>query len=311
MQPRRVQLDLPTRDRAHVLAVPERPIPIGGPRHRFVERKQRPPAQKRARTRRVEGEERRLVRMVAGVKAPAGAPVPARGERLHQIGNGAEALRIRAEVQGRRRAHGVGRHRLRQHQIARERIEHVLPRPHRLRIAERDRRARLKSLDDIADDAVRRPVPAADDVAGACGRNVTRAREKALPERIGDKLGACLGVAVGIVPAQPVVLDERATGAIVLIDLVARHHDDRTHTRHGTHRLQHVCGSHHVCGVGAKRIKIGRPHQRLGGHVDDDLGLAVCQRARDDRRIRDVAVAIGATAFGTERKQAGIGMRRE
>ena len=75
------------------------------------------------------------MRMVAGVKAPAGAPVPARGERLHQIGNRAEALRIRAEVQGRRHAHGIGRHRLRQHQIARERIEHVLPRPHRLRIA--------------------------------------------------------------------------------------------------------------------------------------------------------------------------------
>jgi len=111
--------------------------PTGNPAAwaRLVEREQRPPAQKRVRARRIQGEERRLVRMVAGVKAPAGAPFPARGERLHQIGNGAEALRIRAEVQGRRRAHGIGRHRLRQHQIARERIEHVLPRPHRLRIA--------------------------------------------------------------------------------------------------------------------------------------------------------------------------------
>ena len=92
------------------------------------------------------------MQMVAGVKAPAGAPVPAHGERLHQIGNRAEALRIRAEVQGRRHAYGIGRHRLRQHQIARERIEHVLPRPHRLRIAQRHRLACLERFDDVVDD---------------------------------------------------------------------------------------------------------------------------------------------------------------
>ena len=244
------------------------------------------------------------MRMVAGVKAPAGAPAPAGGERLHQFGYRAEALGIRAEVQGRRRAHGIGRHGLRQHQIARQRIEHVLPRPHGLGIAQRDRLACLERLDDVADDAVRRPIPAADDVAGTRRRNVAGAPEEALPEGIGDKFGTRLGAAVGIVSAQAVVLDERATGAIVLIDLVARHHDDCAHTRHRAHRLQHVCGSHHIGGVGPERIKIGRPHQRLGCHVDDDLGLAVRERARDDRRIGDVAVEIGAAAL-RHRAQTG------
>jgi hypothetical protein len=150
------------------------------------------------------------------------------------------------------------------------------------------------------DDAVRRPIPAANDVTRTRRRNLAGIREEALPEGIGDEFGTRFGVAVGIVSAQAVVLDERATGAIVLIDLVARHHDNCARTRHRAHRLQHVCGSHHIGGEGPERIKIGRPHQRLGCHVDDDLGLAVRECARDHRPIGYVTVKIGASALRTE-----------
>ena len=54
-------------------------------------------------------------------------------------------------------------------QVARERLEHVLPRPDGVRVADDDGLAGRQRAHAVGDDAVGRPVAAADDVAGAAG----------------------------------------------------------------------------------------------------------------------------------------------
>ena len=163
---------------------------------------------------------------------PARTPAPIGGECLDEIRHRAEAVRVRGEIQGDRRAVGVGDHGLRQHQIAGERIEHVLPGPHGLRISQRHGFTRLEGRDDVGHDPERRPVPAADDVARPRRRDPARAAEEALPEGMSEDLGASLGAAIGIVTAEAVVLGERTAATLVLVDLVARHHERGAHARH-------------------------------------------------------------------------------
>ena len=93
--------------------------------------------------------------MLAGIEPPAGAPAPAGAERLDQFGDRAEALRVRSEVNRRRRALRIGDQRLRQGQVPRQRVEHVLPGPYGLGIAQRDRFSRFEGPDDVVHDPER------------------------------------------------------------------------------------------------------------------------------------------------------------
>ena len=57
----------------------------------------------------------------------------------------------------------------------------------------------------------------------------------------------------------------------VLVALVGGHDDDGAHTLYLAHRLEQVHGTHDVRCIGADGVRVGRPDQRLGGHVDHDF----------------------------------------
>jgi hypothetical protein len=81
-----------------------------------------------------------------------------------------------------------------------------------------------------------------------------------------------LGRGVRIVAAERIVLSKRVRTAVVAIALVARHDDHRARVGLHSQRLQHLCGPGHVDRERLDRLAQPTAHQRLGGHVDDDLG---------------------------------------
>ena len=116
----------------------------------------------------------------AAIAFPARLARKARAERIDHFVHRAKGCRIRPEIDSARRAVGRLHQRLRQREIPRERLEHMLPRPDGVRVAQRDRLARRERPDAVGNQPVGGPVAAADDVAGTGRRDRRPVAEKAL-----------------------------------------------------------------------------------------------------------------------------------
>src|SRR6185503_931508 len=114
----------------------------------------------------------------------------------------------------------------------------------------------------------------ADHVARARGRDRDAAvgGEERVAVGRGDELRAGLAVAVGIPAALRLVLAVAPFPFAVLVDLVRGHVDRDAHVIGLPYGVEHVHGAHHVGRVRPHRVDVGAPYQRLGRHVDDDLG---------------------------------------
>ena len=81
----------------------------------------------------------------AASRSQPGFPAEARTERIDHFVNPAKGCRIGPEIDSARRGIGRQHQRLREREVSPERLEHVLPGPDRIRIAQPDRLARLRA----------------------------------------------------------------------------------------------------------------------------------------------------------------------
>ena len=96
-----------------------------------------------------------------------------------------------SEVPALRDCGAAGEQRFGQLEIAGKRVEHVLPGPNGARASNPHRFAFGPSADAVGNQRIRRPVAAADDIAGASrGDEAGRIREKAAAHAGGEKFGA-------------------------------------------------------------------------------------------------------------------------
>ena len=72
-------------------------------------------------------------------------------------------------------------------------------------------------------------------------------------------------------PAHRLVLAVAPLPLAVLVALVRGDVDHDAHVARSAHGVEHVHGAHHVGLVGLARVEVGAAHERLRGHVDDDL----------------------------------------
>src|SRR6185312_6419611 len=118
--------------------------------------------------------------------------------------------------------------RLGEHEVATERAEYVLPRPHCRGVADTQRFAIQRSAYQVGHEALGSPVSAADDVAGSSGgeTGTVRAGEEGAPVRAHDQLRRPLGARVGVVAAHRVTLAIAPFPPAILVALVRRHDDN-------------------------------------------------------------------------------------
>jgi hypothetical protein len=118
--------------------------------------------------------------------------------------------------------------------------------------------------------------------------------------------------AVRIVAAQRVGLAIAPEPFAIQVALVGGDDHDRAHGRGVPHRLQHVGGSDDVRRVGADRVGVGLPHQRLRREMEDDLRLEVSRALQQRLGVADVSAAILDQLPEAERgKKARLRMRVE
>ena len=104
--------------------------------------------------------------------APTRSAPPHSSSRRSTIQRTVRASAVaRAEVPRPRRLAGERAQLLRQQQVAAQRVQHVLPRPHGVGVAHLHRLARPHRAHDVADQPVLAPIPAADHVARARARD--------------------------------------------------------------------------------------------------------------------------------------------
>ena len=130
------RLDLLQDERARVLAGGQAGVPCGDARERLVEVPARRPAQPLTCLGGVQPQVMRFVRVLALVLLPGDPAVPQLRQPVGHVADGDLVALAGAEVPGLRE---LGRlpHRLGQQQVAAERVQHVLPGPDRVGVADR------------------------------------------------------------------------------------------------------------------------------------------------------------------------------
>ena len=203
-------------------------------------------------------------------------------------------------------------------EIARQQLQHVLPGADCRGVADDGRLARHHGPHHVRDQAVPGPVAAADDVAGPRRRQSDlgaagpgRREERAA---IGGhhELGATLAAAVGVVAAHGVDLAAAPVPLRVLVAFVAGYHHHGTDAGGRAHAFQHAHGAHDVGHVGAHRVLVRQPHDRLGGEVEHDLGFAFGERLGQGLPVEDVADhRAHGIAHARDAEEVGVGRRRQ
>ena len=178
-----------------------------------------------------------------------------------------------------------------EHEITAQRFEHVLPRTDRSGIAHRGGASLLKRADAVRNQAVFRPVSAADDISRASGSDGASAfwrEEGAAPGGDGDFTCAFAG-RVGIVSAHRVVFAAAAQLFAVFVTLVGCDEDPRARGGGSPECFEHMNRAHDVGFVGFDRLFVGEPDERLGGEVEDDFRLEFIEDAVQMRRVADIS----------------------
>src|SRR5215218_3561020 len=101
----------------------------------------------------------------------------------------------------------------------------MLPRSHRVRIADEGALTSEHRANDVRDEAVGCPVPTADDVARADGRDARARLEEGAAVGRDHQLGRALAAAVRVVPTHRVALAIRPDPLAIFIAFVARDGD--------------------------------------------------------------------------------------
>ena len=148
------------------------------------------------------------------------------GERLfHQVRHSSQIACRRAEIVGA----GMGMVRaelLRQPDITRQRVQHMLPWPDGRRVAHFDGVSGLKCLDDVGHDPIGGVIATADHISRSCSRQSQLALcGVGFAPALNQNLGCRLGRTVEIMATQPIVLAVGVLPLPVLINLVGGHHD--------------------------------------------------------------------------------------
>jgi hypothetical protein len=228
------------------------------------------------------------------------------------IGDADRARGIRAEVPARGKALAfLARQRLGQHQVAEQGVEGVLPGPERIGHAQRRRLAGGEGGEQIGQQAMRAPVAAADDVAGAGrgkARGVRRGKVGLAPGTDRD-FGAALAGTVGIMPPHGRVFGERGPVRRRRIAFVAGDDDGGLHRGAVAHGVEQVQRAVQVGGVGVARRAVALGHGGLRRQVEYHAGLALIQGGRQRGEVADVALS-RIQVFGNLRKIEKIGLRR-
>ena len=166
----------------------------------------------------------------------------------------------------------------------------MLPRPDRLGIAQGEGLAPGGRADEVGNQAIDRPVAAADDIAGAgAGQANAPVREKPLGVSGGDQFLARLGGAVGIVAAERIVFAEGRAAPVVGVDLVAGDHDDGLERRACSQGFEQIRRAHDIGGEGRPRIGVGGAHQGLGGEMKDDFRVGTGDRRHGHGGVAEIA----------------------
>src|SRR5204862_5954160 len=116
---------------------------------------------------------------------------------------------------------------------------------------------------------------------------------------------AGLAVAVRVAPALGLVLAIAPFPFPVRIDLVGGDVDDDAHLVDVAHGVEHVHGADHVRLVGPHGVDVRAPDERLGGHVDHDLGTPGGDHVSHPLGVADVALdRLHSVAGGGQLEQA-------
>ena len=101
-------------------------------------------------------------------------------------------------------------------------------------------------------------------------------------------------------PAERVGLGEGAGAAIIFITFVAGDNDDGAVVFVFPQRLEHVSGAEDVGGGGFQWRVVRAPHERLGGEIENDVGLCFGSGLFDQIKIADVPDGFTGESFGRE-----------
>ena len=165
-----------------------------------------------------------------------------------------------------------------EHEVPPQRLEDELPGPHRVGVA--DRRGAPAAAAAITSGTSRSSDQSPPPMTLPARAEATRQRPSWKNDRrMADVTSSAqrLARAVRVVPAQRVVLGVGPVELAVLVALVAGDHHDGSHRGNPAHGVEDVRGAHDVRLVGRDRLPVRPPDERLGGEVEDDLGLALGQ----------------------------------
>ena len=158
-------------------------------------------------------------------------------------------------------------------QIARQNIQHILPRLGCIGVADGKGLAGLHGADAIGDQAILGPVAAAHHIAAAAHGNALALRQQKGTAIGSDENFRCrLAVAVGVKPAQQLVGAALAVGRLLGAAIGGNKNTAAAFGR-GANACQHIQGADHIDGIGFVGAFIAKAHQRLCRQMKHHLGL--------------------------------------
>ena len=189
----------------------------------------------------------------------------------------------------------------------------MLPGARGVGVTDVDALAGFDGSQDIWNKPVLGPISATDNVAcssscqGYLMFTVFRCVEKRVAIGCRDQFGAAFATAIGVKAAHGFVLTVTPHPFFVLVTLVCGDVDDGTHGGRLANGFQKTHGAHDVGRIGLDRVDIGAAHQRLRGHVNNDIGRGLSHGISQPSAIAYVADdRFHALRYMRNFKQAGV-----
>lgn len=201
----------------------------------------------------VKFQESRLMRCVwVTAVDPVGAVAPGFAEQVNQFPCGDAITFLRADVVTACESRVLSLL-LRNQEIGKERLQHMLIGADGMRIADDDRLTFLYGPYTVRDNTVFGEISAADDIAGAGGGDGRKIGET--PFIAGCRqLRTGLGIAVGVKAVENIVFAKLSSAFVIPVNLVRRDNDGRLHGGCLPDRLQDIDRAHEVGVVGLSRV---------------------------------------------------------